>query len=79
MLRLNPFLFYLLYVTLVDTLCSQSAKFYKRHNKFTLTVVAKAIQLKPEGVQVVEGVGLIRFDKLIAIHPVTKSCYFNKD
>ena len=59
MLTLNPFLFYLLYVTLVDALYSQSAKFYKRHNKFTLTVVAKAIQLKPEGVQVVEGVGLV--------------------
>ena len=59
MLTLNPFLFYLLYVTLVDILCSQSAKFYMRHNKVTLTVAAKAIQLEPEGVLVVEGVGLV--------------------
>jgi len=72
MLTLNPFLFYLLYVTFVDTLCSQSVTFYKRHNKVTLTVAAKAIQLKPEGIQVVEGVGLVAsgfFEILVPMQP----------
>ena len=45
---------------------------YKRHNKVTLTVAAKAIQLKPEGIQVVEGVGLVAsgfFEILVSMQP----------